>query len=208
MNLYDLETVASSEVRENIRTYLERASNLGHRVVITRHSKPVAAIIPYLDLQRLEEEDRVAFYEMMAEPDAGDKADEGVNIADLLETEKYPASKPEPEAPMVKVVNEAAAMAVPEMTVRKRKKGHRASPAADLTGTRIPFGKYMGAAAFSGETADDYSHFITGQVMARLVDAQSPDHKVSFDEIQSIVARSIRDTLDLKTAPNLKFEKG
>ncbi|OPZ87197.1 MAG: hypothetical protein BWY76_00575 [bacterium ADurb.Bin429] len=42
------------ELREQLATWLGKASDAGERVVVTKHGKPIAAVIPYADLRLLQ----------------------------------------------------------------------------------------------------------------------------------------------------------
>jgi prevent-host-death family protein len=56
-------TATTNELRTNLHDVLHRAKYAGERVIVTRHGKPIAAIVPLEDLEllrRLEEQIDIA----------------------------------------------------------------------------------------------------------------------------------------------------
>ncbi len=49
----DLETCTSTELQDRISELMNRVSYGGERIVLTRHGKPIAAIVGIKDLERL-----------------------------------------------------------------------------------------------------------------------------------------------------------
>jgi prevent-host-death family protein len=63
-----METVSTSQLKESLSEYLNRAAYGQERIVIASRSKPKAAVISIEDLERLEElEDALAAREALAE---------------------------------------------------------------------------------------------------------------------------------------------
>ena len=62
-----LEYIKVSDARKNIGEHLDEAAKKGIRIALTKHGKPVAGIVPYADLETLEQADEIAFAEMDAE---------------------------------------------------------------------------------------------------------------------------------------------
>lgn len=62
-----VELVSVAKVREDIAHYLNSAGDMGVRIGITRHNRPVAAIVPFTDLAFLEAMDETAMESAEAE---------------------------------------------------------------------------------------------------------------------------------------------
>jgi prevent-host-death family protein len=69
------ESVEASRARQGFRALVDAAAHRGRRVTITRNGRPLAALVPLRDLERLKEADRALDKRMLAEQPALDPAD-------------------------------------------------------------------------------------------------------------------------------------
>jgi prevent-host-death family protein len=53
--MYTMKTLTTTQVRSRLSTALNQAAFGGERIVLKRHGKPIAAVVPIEDLRLLEE---------------------------------------------------------------------------------------------------------------------------------------------------------
>ena len=81
-----METVSTSQLKESLSEYLNRAAYGQERIVVASRGKPKAAVISIEDLERLEElEDALAAQEALAEYRRGETISLEALIAELEE---------------------------------------------------------------------------------------------------------------------------
>lgn len=101
------ETIPVSDLRGDLRGFIESAGQKGVRIAVTRHGKPVAAIVPFSDLETLDRLGEQAFERMEAEADKETAHnEETVSLANLLgESDPEPAQAIAAALPMGKAAN-------------------------------------------------------------------------------------------------------
>jgi len=62
------ESIGSTEARKSISDLIHRAHYQGERILISKHSKPIVAIVHVNDLARLEQLDRISDQEFASQP--------------------------------------------------------------------------------------------------------------------------------------------
>jgi prevent-host-death family protein len=81
-----METVSTSQLKESLSEYLNRAAYGQERIVVASRGKPKAAVISIEDLERLEElEDAQAAQEALTEYEKGQTVSLEALIAELEE---------------------------------------------------------------------------------------------------------------------------
>jgi prevent-host-death family protein len=81
-----METVSTSQLKESLSEYLNRAAYGQERIVVASRGKPKAAVISIEDLERLEElEDALAAQEALTEYEKGQTVSLEALIAELEE---------------------------------------------------------------------------------------------------------------------------
>jgi prevent-host-death family protein len=68
-------TIEATQARQSFRDIVDEAYAAGRRVVITRHARPVAAIVAIKDFLRLRDHDKAADKRMLERSGAEDEAD-------------------------------------------------------------------------------------------------------------------------------------
>ncbi len=82
-----MKTVSTSQLKESLSEYLNRAAYGQERIIVASRGKPKAAVISIEDLERLEElEDALAAQEALAEYRQGETLSLEALIAELEES--------------------------------------------------------------------------------------------------------------------------
>jgi len=179
-----IEYIPVSEARSKIPTLIENAVKKSRRVALTRHNVPIAGIVPYADLETLEREDEIAFEEMDAERDM-----ERVGEVDHLKEQALAPA----DVIFMRGTTASQGTAPPTGLGIAALVGAAMGRSTETSADCLPIG---------AESTDRNAFFLTGQIMARITDAQLGLAPVTVQAIQRIVGRTLHNTFDQTTLPN------